>query len=123
MRTRKIPRPRYGPPLPPAVRPSPRPRNRTADYQRTRVDVLDANPLCVACLAEGRTVAAAEVDHVVPLHLGGTDDPSNLQGLCLRHHALKSAKEKREAGAKRMMRGHLPDGTPLARLTGTWRRR
>lgn len=34
-----------------------------------------------------------EVDHIVPLALGGTHDYSNLQVLCLRHHAAKTRQD------------------------------
>jgi 5-methylcytosine-specific restriction protein A len=36
---------------------------------------------------------ATEVDHIVPLFEGGTDEESNLQALCGRHHDNKTAKE------------------------------
>jgi len=35
-----------------------------------------------------------EVDHIVPLHLGGSNETSNLQVLCCMCHALKSQKER-----------------------------
>ncbi len=31
-------------------------------------------------------------DHIVPMNQGGTNDISNIQGLCLRHNTLKGAK-------------------------------
>lgn len=34
-----------------------------------------------------------EVDHIVPLHLGGTDEDANLRALCRFHHARKSSAE------------------------------
>jgi len=34
-----------------------------------------------------------EVDHILNLAAGGTDDPSNLQLLCTWHHKQKTAKE------------------------------
>jgi len=37
---------------------------------------------------------AVEVDHVVPLHLGGKDDETNLQSICHQHHVEKSQKER-----------------------------
>ena len=64
-------------------------------WMRLRAAVLDAQPLCVRCLAAGRTVAAREVDHVLPVHRGGTDAP-----------------------ARRGKVGHRADGVPLARLGG-----
>lgn len=81
-------------------------------WMRIREMVLSANPLCVDCEAEGRTVAADEVDHIIPVHKGGTDDWENLAGRCHFHHNRKS---RAEADARRgRMRGCDVDGTPLA---------
>ena len=82
-------------------------------WMRLRAAVLDAQPLCVRCLAAGRTVAAREVDHVLPVHRGGTDAPANLQGLCVDCHERKS---RGEGAARRGKVGHRADGVPLARL-------
>lgn len=62
-------------------------------WMRLRSRLLSARPLCVACERQGRVAAAAELDHVVPLWAGGTDDERNLQGLCRACHAEKSADE------------------------------
>lgn len=35
-----------------------------------------------------------EIDHIVPLHKGGTDDPSNMQLLTIGQHARKTARER-----------------------------
>ena len=82
---------------------------------RIRAAVLDADPLCARCRAEGRTVAAREVDHVLPLHRGGTDDRANLQGLCAEHHEAKTAGE---SALRRGRLGHTVDGVPLSGLRG-----
>ena len=37
-----------------------------------------------------------EIDHIVPLFGGGTNDERNLQALCKRDHALKSALEQQK---------------------------
>ena len=53
---------------------------------------LAANPLCVECSKEGRTVAATEVDHIVP-HRGDKElfwNPDNWQSLCKSHHSQKT---------------------------------
>jgi 5-methylcytosine-specific restriction protein A len=62
-------------------------------WARLRAKVLMSNPLCVKCAATGRVQAAHEVDHIVPLHSGGTHDRSNLQPLCRPCHADKTATE------------------------------
>lgn len=59
-----------------------------------RASVLMAQPLCIECKRKGRVTLASEVDHIVPLSKGGTDDPENLQGLCAEHHADKSARDE-----------------------------
>lgn len=55
--------------------------------------VLSANPLCVMCQAKGRVTIATEVDHIIALTNGGTEDPhddSNRQGLCGPCHVEKT---------------------------------
>ena len=64
-------------------------------YRELRAAFREENPLCAACLAEGRHVAGAEVDHVVPLGLGGELlDARNLQHLCASCHARKTLHQK-----------------------------
>lgn len=70
-------------------------------WQRLRMAVLGAEPLCRRCRADGLTVAAVQVDHVLPRHLGGSDHPSNLQPLCLDCHEAKTAAEMAALGRRR----------------------
>ena len=56
-------------------------------WQRRRVMFWRAHPLCAACAAQGVTVVATDVHHLVPLRSGGSDEDSNLQALC---HACHS---------------------------------
>ena len=51
------------------------------------------------CRSCGRVTARGEVDHIVPLHLGGGNNPENLQWLCPPCHKLKSESEEKERGA------------------------
>lgn len=67
--------------------------------QRRNRNWLTMHPLCVHCEAKGLVVAAAEVDHVIPLEQGGPDDETNLQGLCHACHKAKTAAEARKRGA------------------------
>jgi 5-methylcytosine-specific restriction enzyme A len=69
------------------------PRLRGRAGVRLRQQVRDEEPLCRRCLAEGRTRATAEVDHIRPLSRGGSNDRSNLQGLCAPCHLAKSIAE------------------------------
>lgn len=69
-------------------------RDRSTSWQRLRAHLLRENPLCVACQRTGRVTAATELDHIVPLHQGGTDDVRNLQGLCAECHRIKTTRER-----------------------------
>lgn len=59
--------------------------------KRLRFEVLkrDRNT-CQACGAQAPDVAL-QIDHVTPVALGGSDDPSNLQALCVACNSGKSA--------------------------------
>lgn len=51
--------------------------------QRRRKELWAKDPHCAGC---GRVVAyphGFELDHTIPLHLGGTDTPDNWQLLCV----------------------------------------
>ncbi len=68
---------------------------RLARWRKVRALYLQEHPLCVECMKEGRPVPAKELDHIVPIRLGGDEyDEKNLQGLCVRHHSRKSQGEK-----------------------------
>lgn len=54
-----------------------------------RRKILEANPTCYRC----QKAPSVEVDHVVPVCLGGTDRPHNLAGICRPCHLTKSARE------------------------------
>lgn len=54
------------------------------------------NYLCQECLKAGIFTSGAEVDHIVPISKGGTDNLDNLQLLCKRCHAQKTYKESRQ---------------------------
>lgn len=57
------------------------------EWQRTRADYLMMQPNCVDC---GRL--AAEVDHIVPIDQGGSDDHTNLASRCKSCHSRKTAR-------------------------------
>ena len=70
-------------------------RVRGGKLQRIRLRVLKRDRwLCQSCLAAGRVTIAAEVDHVVPLHLGGSESDGNRQSLCKVCHRAKSDEEE-----------------------------
>lgn len=67
----------------------------TKEWARVRRAVLDVQPLCVECLANGRYEKAVVVDHIQP-HKGDRQlffDVSNLQSLCKSCHDRKTATE------------------------------
>ena len=59
-------------------------RGSTRSWRQIRAGVLFRDAyICAVCGA-----GAAEVDHVVPLGRGGSDEPANLRSLCRAcHHA------------------------------------
>lgn len=69
-------------------------RTRGGKWQRIRAQVLRRDHYrCVDC---GRVGLDNEVDHINPLHTGGTDDMGNLAVRCSSCHAIKSAAEARD---------------------------
>ena len=63
---------------------------RTLQKIRERVGDRDG----YRCRACGRVAPHYEVDHIVPLHLGGAESDENRQLLCRACHSLKSKKEQ-----------------------------
>ena len=66
-------------------------RGRKLDRIRRRVLLRD-HYTCRRC---GRVSVDLEVDHIVPLFLGGAESDENRQALCRECHAAKSAEEQR----------------------------
>ncbi len=67
-------------------------RERGRSWQRKRESVLlGSDCMCALC----KTAAATEVDHIVPLEQGGSNDELNLQALCRKCHLEKSREEAR----------------------------
>ena len=86
---------------------------------RIRKRVLDRDPLCAECKKFGLVVEAEEVDHIVALCHGGSNEESNLQGLCIRCHIDKTAHEVADkTGAKFVSKDRFGvDGWPLKRIS------
>lgn len=59
---------------------------------RQAIRARDCN-LCQACKRKGITRLGSVVDHIEPLHLGGSEHPSNKELLCTPCHDAKSARE------------------------------
>ena len=61
-----------------------------------RKRVLYEQPICAV---EGCNQLSTDCDHIIPLSQGGAEfERSNAQGLCERHHALKSGGEAHGGG-------------------------
>jgi 5-methylcytosine-specific restriction protein A len=70
-----------------------RQRGYTTRWDKLRKVFLAKHPLCVACLANGRTTAANTVDHIIP-HRGDQAlmwSIENLQPMCAPCHSRKTA--------------------------------
>lgn len=52
--------------------------------------------LCQPCKANNKLTQAREVDHITPKAKGGTDDPDNLQAICIPCHKAKTEAEALE---------------------------
>jgi 5-methylcytosine-specific restriction protein A len=73
-------------------------RTNTTHWKRQRALTLQRDSHQCAIRGPRCTVTATEVDHVVPVSRGGTDDLTNLQAACHACHAHKTAREARDAG-------------------------
>jgi 5-methylcytosine-specific restriction protein A len=63
-------------------------------WRATRKWYIQHNPLCEQCEREGRIASGNCVDHIKPISKGGHNlHESNLQTLCNKCHAKKSAQE------------------------------
>ena len=84
--------------------------------RRKRIEGRDG--LC--CAFPGCTVATGlEVDHIVPLCLGGRENDGNLQLLCYEHHKAKTRLNVRmHAKAKRIIKKSDPTQRKPSRLQG-----
>ena len=60
-----------------------------AVWEKLRRLVKVRDPICVVC---GRR-PTRDIDHILPKTQGGTDDLTNLQGLCKSCHSRKTARE------------------------------
>ena len=66
------------------------------------------NPrVCAECVRQGTASFGAELDHITPLHLGGTNYHGNLQWLCKTHHAEKTEREAKARAGGAIKLGNL----------------
>ena len=67
-------------------------RRRTLPSALRRQIVSEQWAFCDAC-HDPLEAGTAEIDHIVPVACGGTDDPQNLHALCPNCHARKTRSE------------------------------
>lgn len=64
----------------------------TTQWRKLRAYHIKNNPICRWCDEEERVTPAKVVDHIIPIKQGGDRTAmDNLQSLCERCHAVKSA--------------------------------
>ena len=68
------------------------------EWEKARAPIIARDKgLCQPCLRAGRATPFKEVDHLKPKHMGGTDDPDNLQCICMDCHTAKTNRESANA--------------------------
>ena len=78
-------------------------------WERVRRRVLRRDGYrCYVCGAEG----ASQVDHIIPVSRGGTDDESNLASICNACHAAKTSREANARNPKAAPRKRQPERHP-----------
>ncbi|MGC5246426.1 HNH endonuclease [Gordonia sp. DT219] len=84
-------------------------RTTSTSWRKVRAAVIrrDGNR-CTQCGADGRRVRL-DVDHIVNVKRGGTDDLENLRALCRTCHQAKTQSEARAGIAAKRSRLRLPD--------------
>jgi 5-methylcytosine-specific restriction protein A len=68
----------------------PRKRVTYPGWRKLRAFILQRDPFCRD--ESGCTRRSTDVDHIIARRAGGSDEPSNLRGLCHRHHSSKTAR-------------------------------
>lgn len=74
-----------------------------------RKRIMARDPICVRCKRKGLASETKEVDHIIPLSLGGSNKDDNLQGLCIPCHEEKTNQDF----GKRNQAGSDVNGMPL----------
>ena len=89
---------------------------RRAMTPKRRMAVLSRSGLC--CAHPGCVMCQRlEIDHIIPLELGGSDEDENLQALCHTHHKAKTKDDiKRIAKARRLRNKKPPDPNRLGQI-------
>ena len=56
-------------------------------WRKKQAEYLEKNPHCVVCGS-----LASNVDHIIPVRFGGTDDDENLRSMCHSCHSRHTSK-------------------------------
>lgn len=68
-------------------------------WRRKRARILARDKYCCqTCRRAARLTVATQVDHIVPLAAGGSDEDDNLEGICDPCHAVKGAQDAKRYG-------------------------
>ncbi len=92
---------------------------RVAFSPKVRAQVLLANG--GRCYLSGVKIMAGdkwEVEHVIPLAQGGTNDPANLRPALAGAHKIKTAKDAADTARARRLAGETCQGEPARPLHG-----
>jgi len=68
----------------------------TKYWKTVRAYIRRTEIFCRECKIDGLLIPGTTVDHITPRNDGGSDGMDNLQLLCTRCHASKSASERRD---------------------------
>lgn len=68
-------------------------RTSTAHWKLQRAKALQRDGHQCQIRGPRCTIQATQVDHIIPVHLNGTDDLTNLMSVCKPCHAAKTARE------------------------------
>ena len=83
------------------------------DWQKLRPIIITRDR---HCQWPGCRDLIEEIDHIIPKAEGGDDHHNNVQGLCFRHHAIKTLIDKRTDHLKRGKR-YVVNGPPCSGKT------
>jgi 5-methylcytosine-specific restriction protein A len=80
-------------------------RIRGRALQERNARIFKAEPLCRICRTKGRITEAVEVDHIIALCNGGTEQVHNLQPVCEECNDLKAIAEQGQHAKDHELKG------------------
>ena len=88
--------------------------NLPRNWNRIRAAILKRDGFRCTWFTDGVrcSARATDVDHIVPAHRGGGDDPDNLRSLCKWHHDRKTGREAHAARVKVESRNRPAESHP-----------